>query len=197
MAYCAVSDLKTYLGIPTATTTDDALLTALIASAQRAIDLHTHRTFEAAQDSTKYFDADEDVYGLRLDWTPYGLDLCAITSVVNGDGTTVASGQYVTEPRHQTPYYGIQLKVSSGLFWEYSAGDDPENAIAVTGKWAYSTTAPAEIVHVCKEMAALFYKQRDGNADINRAIIAGNATILPAGLSATSTAILKSYRRVV
>ena len=195
MAYATLAEIKTYLGIDTIT--DDSLLLELLARAQAAIDTEIHRTFEASQDTVKYFDADNDVSGLLLDWTPYGLDLCAITSVVNGDGTTITSSQYVTEPRHQTPYYGVKLKVSTGLFWEYSAGDDPENAIAITGRWAYSTTAPADITHVCVEMAALFYKRRDGNADLNRTVIAGNATILPQGMSLESVNVLNRYKRLV
>jgi hypothetical protein len=196
MPYTTAAAVKTYLGITSST--DDALLTSLIERAQASIDRYTHRTFEAASDTTKRFDAEYDTSEsyTRLDWTPYGLDLCQITSVVNGDGTTISASSYVTEPRNETPYFALKLKVSSGLYFMYDNLDDHENAIQITGRWAYSITAPAEIVSVCIEMVALMYKRRDSNSDINRPVIAGNATILPAGLSRESIDILTSLKRI-
>jgi hypothetical protein len=196
MPYTTAAAVKTYLGITSAT--DDALLTSLIERAQASIDRYTHRTFEAASDTTKRFDAEYDVSEsyTRLDWTPYGLDLCQITSVVNGDGTTISASSYVTEPRNETPYFALKLKVSSGLYFMYDNLDDHEDAIQITGRWAYSITAPVDIAMVCIEMVALMYKRRDSNSDINRPVIAGNATILPAGLSRESIDILTSLKRV-
>ena len=197
MPYTTAAAVKSYLGITSSS--DDALLTTLIASAQAAIDTYTHRTFEAATDTTRYFDAEDDTSEsyTMLDWTPYGLDLAQITAIVNGDGVTIPASAYVLEPRHYPPYYGVKLKVSSGLYFEYDNNNDHENAVAVTGRWAYSITAPADILHVCVEIASLFYKQRDTNSDILRPIIAGNATILPIGLSVQSREILNTYVRRV
>ena len=197
MPYTTAAAVKSYLGITSSS--DDALLTTLISSAQAAIDTYTHRTFEAATDTTKYFDAEDDTSEsyTMLDWTPYGLDLAQITSIVNGDGATIPASAYVLEPRHYPPYYGVKLKVSSGLYFEYDNNNDHENAVAVTGRWAYSITAPIDIAEVCREITVLMYKRRDTNSDINRPVIAGNATILPAGLSAESTQILNNFRRRV
>lgn len=196
MPYTTAAAVKSYLGITSSS--DDALLTTLISSAQAAIDTYTHRTFEAATDTTKYFDAEDDTSEsyTMLDWTPYGLDLAQITSIVNGDGVTIPASAYVLEPRHYPPYYGVKLKVSSGLYFEYDNDSDHENAVAVTGRWAYSITAPADVVHACIEIASLFYKQRDSNTDALRPIIAGNATILPIGLSTQSREILNNYKRI-
>lgn len=196
MPYTTAAAVKSYLGITSSS--DDALLTTLISSAQAAIDTYTHRTFEAATDTTKYFDAEDDTSEsyTMLDWTPYGLDLAQITSIVNGDGVTIPASAYVLEPRHYPPYYGVKLKVSSGLYFEYDNNNDHENAVAVTGRWAYSITAPADVIHACIEIASLFYKQRDSNTDALRPIIAGNATILPIGLSTQSREILNNYKRI-
>ena len=196
MPYTTAAAVKSYLGITSSS--DDALLTTLISSAQAAIDTYTHRTFEAAADTTKYFDAEDDTSEsyTMLDWTPYGLDLAQIASIVNGDGATIPASAYVLEPRHYPPYFGVKLKVSSGLYFEYDNDSDHENAVAVTGRWAYSITAPADVVHACIEIASLFYKQRDSNTDALRPIIAGNATILPIGLSTQSREILNNYKRI-
>lgn len=196
MPYTTAAAVKSYLGITSSS--DDALLTTLISSAQAAIDTYTHRTFEAATDTTRYFDAEDDTSEsyTMLDWTPYGLDLAQITSIVNGDGATIPASAYVLEPRHYPPYFGVKIKVSSGLYFEYDNNNDHENTVAVTGRWAYSITAPADVVHACIEIASLFYKQRDSNTDALRPIIAGNATILPIGLSTQSREILNNYKRI-
>lgn len=190
MAYTTNTLVKTLLGL--SDSTDDTLLTNLIAQAQSIIDAYTGCTFEASANTTRYFDAVQDVRGLVL---RLGTDLCSIESITNGDGTTITSGQYVTEPRNGTPYHRIKLLQSAGVAWTYST--DPEDAIAISGKWAYSESAPAGIVRACQEMTVLFYRQRDTNSDLNRTIIAGNATILPVGLSKTTETYLRAMRRML
>lgn len=161
MPYTSAAAVKSYLGI--SSTADDALLATLVAAAQAAIDAYTHRTFEAATDTTRRFDAELDTSESHtmLDWTPYGLDLAQITSIVNGDGVTIPANAYVLEPRHYPPYFGVKLKISSGLYFEDDANSDAENAIAVTGRWAYSVTAPADVAHACVRWAAFLYRQKD------------------------------------
>lgn len=188
MAYCTVANLKTYLGIPSGTTTDDALLTDLVASAQAMIDAATGRTFEASQDSTRYLDAVRDVDGREL---IFDADICSITSVTNGDSVVVATNEYATMPRNETPYYGIRLLSSSGKAWTYT--DDAEGAIAVVGKWAYSETAPADIEHACKRLAAYMYRQKDNAQDLDRAVVVGNATLLPSQLPGDVMNAIRHY----
>jgi len=159
--YLIAADLRAYLGITSSS--DDALLTVLIAAAQAAVEEYTHRTFEAATATAKTFDAVRDV-GKGDDRRTLYLDqdLCTISSIVNGDGTTVTAAQYVTEPRSVTPYYAIRLKASANVAWTYN--DDPEGAIIVTGKWSYSASAPNDIVQATKRMAGFMYRQKDMQA---------------------------------
>ena len=193
MAYATLAQLRAYLKLGAIETADDALLADLLVRAQQAIDTYCARTFEASVDSTRYFDAERDVDGYRL---LLDTDLCAITSVVNGNGETIASTDYVTEPRNRTPYYAIILKASKGNVWEYD--DDPENAIAITGKWAYSITAPADITHACIRLAAFMYRQKDSQSDVDRPLITGDGvTILPSALPRDVQQLLLPYRRVV
>ena len=188
MAYITTNDLKTYRDITG--NTDDTLLGVLIADAQKIIDAYCIRTFEASADATRYLDAERDVDGLtlRLD-----RDLCAITSITNGDGSVLAATDYVTEPRSSTPYWGIRLLRSSGHVWTYT--DDPENAIKVIGKWAYSATAPADIAWATLRLAAYLYNQRANAGDLDRPILANNVTIMPARLPADIRAVLDAYKR--
>ena len=182
MPYTTATAVKSYLGITSSS--DDALLTTLISSAQAAIDTYTHRTFEAATDTTRYFDAEDDTSEsyTMLDWTPYGLDLAQITSIVNGDGATIPASAYVLEPRHYPPYFGVKIKVSSGLYFEYDNNNDHENAIAVTGRWAYSITAPADVVHACIRWTAYLYRQKDSGTYETTVIPGAGVVEVPMGI---------------
>ena len=191
MAYCGVDELKEYLGVTGAT--DDAMLLTLLAAAQRTIDSYCARTFEATADTVRTFDSQRDVDGYTL---TVDADLCAITSIVSGDGTTISNSHYVTEPRNETPYYAIRLKASAGKVWTSTVAGDSENAITVTGKWAYSTSAPSDIAHVCKRLAAYIYRQKDNAGDLDRAVIAGNSTILPAQIPSDIRLMLTPYKRL-
>lgn len=94
-------------------------------------------------------------------------DLAEITQVVNGDGSVLAASAYIGLGRtgaNTTPYWGIQLKSTSAVYWTYS--NSPENAIAVTGYWAYSKTPPAVIVQATLELAAYLYRRRDSSWDV-------------------------------
>ena len=191
MAYCGVDELKEYLGVTG--TADDAMLLTLLAAAQRTIDSYCARTFEATADTVRTFDSQRDVDGYTL---TVDSDLCAITSIVNGDGTTISNSHYVTEPRNETPYYAIRLKTSAGKVWTSTVSGDSENAITITGKWAYSTSAPSDIAHVCKRLAAYIYRQKDNAGDLDRAVIAGNSTILPAQIPNDIRLMLTPYKRL-
>ena len=189
MTYCTAEQAKSYLGITT--TTDDVLIWSLIEAAQASSDLHTHRTFEASADTERTFDAVADVHGAVLDLDK---DLCAITSITNGDGTTVTAAQYVTEPRNGTPYNAIKIRSDADIVWTYT--DYHEDAITIDGRWAYSTTAPDDIGFICQRYVAWLYRQRENRTgDDDRTIIAGNATLLPSTIPADIQAALRPYVR--
>lgn len=158
MAYASLTELKLYRGIPTSTTADDAILSACLTRAQAQIDVYCDRTFEATATSTRYFDAVRDVSSdgrtLYLD-----ADLAEITTITNGTANAVT--KYVTVPVNHGPYREIRLKASAGELFTYSG--DPESAISVRGKWAYSTKAPADIVQATIRLAAYMYAQKDSS----------------------------------
>ena len=186
--YASLPDLTAYLGIDESTA-DDGLLTQFLARAQAAIDDICHRTFEASADTTRRYDyRSVDGYTLYLD-----TDLCAITSVVNGDGSTIVASSYTTEPRNMTPFYALRLRSIVGLAWDGYTDD-----IAVTGKFAYSTTAPAAVQQATVRLAAWLYRQKD-NTGSDAPMIAGDVTILPARLPADVYELLEGeyIRRLV
>lgn len=186
--YATVAQLKTYLGL--SGSGEDSLLGDLLDRATTAIEQYTRRVFEAASDTTRYFDAVDDVEDRRL-W--FDREICQITTVTNGDSTTVSSDDYVTEPRNDAPYYALTLKSGSTVTWTYS--DDAENAISVTGRWAYSTEPPADIVHATVRLAGFFYKQKDAQVFETTAQPDMGMITVPQSIPRDVRAILFPYRR--
>jgi len=194
MAYCTVADLKSYRDIEAAS--DDVLLAALIARAQALIDSYTGRTFEASADTQRYLTVGRDTDG-RMAYLPD--DLCQITSVVtdaDGDADSLTVNvDYIPEPRYRTPYFALQLLPNSDYRWEYTT--NPEMGVLITGRWAYSITAPADIAHACLRLAAYYYSQKDAQVfDVTANPELGVITV-PKGIPADVKKILDLYRRIV
>ena len=178
--------------------TDDDLLADFLARAQAIVEarppLGTGRVFEwSGAASDRNFDAVEDTDGPTL-WLDE--DCCEITAITDGDGDTISSDDYVTEPRNETPYYAVTLKRGSGEVWEYE--DSPEDAIAVTAKWSYSTTPPADVVHATLRLAAWLYRQQSSGGEGDRTMITPDGTkLLPSALPRDVRDVIESYRRLV
>lgn len=128
-SYCSLTDLKSYLNITAST--DDTLLQLMLDAATSRIDSRCGRSFQAAADTTHYFDPSRDLLNGEL-WLDD--DLSHITQVLNGDGTDITTDLYHT-PRNFTPWYLLGFKSSSSSFWQYET--DTQDAISVTGRWAY------------------------------------------------------------
>jgi hypothetical protein len=184
--YATLPELTIYLGIDDSTA-DDALLTACLVRAQAIVNSQTRRVFEAAADSTQVFGR-ESVTGRTLF---LGDDLCAVTTVTNGEGVAIGSSDYVLLPRNRTPYHAIQLREDSTAAWTTFDGD-----ISITGKWAYSLSAPADVVQATLRLAAWLYRQKD-NVGGDSVAVVGDMTILPARLPADIAQLLAPYRRVL
>lgn len=149
--YVTKLDLKEYLRIDGED--DDGLFDTLLKAAQARVDQICQRTFEASADSIRFFDAYEVVAGHTLFFKE---DLAAITRLEN-NGAVVPSTGYTLLPRNgPKPYYG--LKLTKGRF---EPGSTPEDAIKITGKWAYSETAPFDIVQACKRLAGFYFREKD------------------------------------
>ena len=201
MAYVASSDFIEYANITSSDhygANDEARWTSLIARSTAIIERTTGLVFEATSDTgtsdaplTRKFDAVADVDGAAL---YFDKEICAITTVTNGNAVEVTATEYVTEPRNETPYYAIKILNSSNKDWTYT--NDPENAISVAGAWAYSTTPPNDIKHACLRLMKWLEDQRKTDIDLDRPVLAGEGSvILPMRLPNDVMDILKSYKR--
>jgi hypothetical protein len=190
VTYATVTQLKSWLDISSAD--DDALLSDLIDRAQGWIESHTSRVFEVAEDESKTFD-----YARHVDYDGsvlfFGdLDCAAITSITNGDGTTISAAQFLTLPRNLTPIHAVELRQTSGVLFVDS--DD----ITVVGRWGYSVTPPDVITHATIRLAAWLYRQRDTGMDADRAMVdAHGFTSYPAAMPRDVYQMLVPYRRSV
>jgi len=185
--YTTLDSLKAYLGVETSA--DDGLLGDLIGRASAAVDALCNRTFSADEDSTRTFDARLDVTGRTL-WLD--ADLCALTSLVNGDGATIPPGDLLLWPRFGPPWSEIRLLRAADVAWTYD--DGPENAISVSGRWAYSVEPPADVVQATVRLAAWFYRQKDVGYEPARPTFAG--VTYSADLPSDVLTLLTPYRRL-
>jgi hypothetical protein len=147
MTYTTATDIRNYMGLHG--TDEESLLNVLIGAAQSAIDDYCHRTFEALYDTTRTFAAQYAAQGafLLLD-----ADLCVLTSVTNGDGTTLDPASYVLVTQ-DPPYEALRLRPEAGITWQ--------GTISVTGRWSYSLSPPASIIQATREYVAFLYRAGD------------------------------------
>lgn len=190
MSYCTPDELTAYLGLTESG--DNWLLEQLIAAAGKMIERQTGRVFAVEADGERRFNPIVDCRGRTLFLTHDLAD--APTSVVNGDGATLAVTDYVTEPRTERPVYALRLLASSGVTWTWGA--DPEDAIRVTGKWGYSVAPPEDIRHACIRLAAFLYRQRDNAGDSDRTIVTQAGLVKPLAMPSDIALILAPYRRL-
>ena len=156
--YTTLASVKTSLyieGTALNGTQDDAFLSTLITRASQYVDTHTNRVFVGTV-QTRYFDPtiDSDGRTLILDF-----DLLSPITITNGDGSTVASSDYILLPPNYTPHYAIKLKSSSSATWSFT--DTQENSISVNGTWGYSATVPSDVEQATIRLVVYWYKLRN------------------------------------
>lgn len=194
MAYATKAQVKQYLGIPSGTTSEDDLIDDIIDRVQAFVNSYTGRLFEASADTTRKFDAKRDTSDNRLMLT-FDHDLVSITSITNGDGTSVTASEYVMIPTNYSPKFAIRFKASANKYWTYE--DDPEEAITIVGRWCYSLTAPLDVEQAVIRLTSYIYRQKDNAGEFDRTILAGNSTLLPTQIPRDVLEYLHPYIRYV
>lgn len=181
--YTTWEAVKMYLAI--SGSGDDALGGSLVSRACAMIDQFCRRRFVAVT-ATRLFDRPAD----RTLWLDE--DLLSVTTLLNGDGSTLTSGQYVLLPTNMTPRYGIRLR--SGSAWVGGATGD-EQAISVAGTWGYSSTPPDDVVQAAVRLSAWLYKQRDAPFGTTARPDVGIVEV-PAAIPEDVKALLLRYQKV-
>lgn len=176
--YPTLAQVKDHLKIATLETDADDVLTRLCQVAQAFIEgpEGAGRKFEVSADTTRYFDCAPPVVEGRTLWLDH--DLCQLTSITNGDGVAVTLSNVVKHPRNETPWYQLELKLSSDTYWTWE--DSPEGAIAIVGRWGYSLTPPADIVQAGIDLVAWLYHRRDNAGDADRTVVTKEGMVIRA-----------------
>lgn len=196
MAYITTDQLRDYIGATSHT--DDTQLGFMCGRAQAMVEAFCNRRFEATSDTTRFYNALDIRYGGNVDAVTNTLlldeDLAEVTTVVNGDGSSIPLNALVLLPTNMTPKYGIKIKMNTAYVWTYVG--EPDTAIEVTGKFAYSITPNDDIVSATLRLGAYIYRQREGTPDTDRSIISSDGMILAAARIPSDIAvILDPYRR--
>jgi len=123
--YATLADLRRYLGLTSAQTSDDDLLLMLLGAASRLIEGHAARQFYPTRQTRAY--TVEDPALLLL----HG-DLLHVYSLTNGDGSAIPTAAYHLEPAGEAVKSSILLDRTQAVF---THDGDPVEAIAVEGTW--------------------------------------------------------------
>ena len=113
---------------------DDLVIGSLLESASRYIDDQCRRKFYPSIE-TRYFNVPEDQNNDLLLFVD--ADLLEITTLTNGDTTTITSTSYNLLPRNVSPKYGIKLIPTSNIYWMNDSTGNGEFVIPVYGVWGF------------------------------------------------------------
>lgn len=188
--YISLSDFKLYAEITSTDANDDAALEDMIEAASRFIDRFTGRIFYA-ETATKLFDLPEgDTLYLETE------DLLTVTTLTNGDGTTIASSNYWLLPHNTSPKYAIRLRASSGVSWDSATNGDVYACISIAGTWGYASSAPDNVKLACAMIANAYRQQRSGQGVQAATVTPGGLVLQDVEIPRPALAILRDYRRV-
>ena len=128
--YCSLDEYK-YFNKPEAWTTntiDDAVIERMIEASSRYIDKKTRRWFYPLY-GIRYFNVPESRI-LYLD-----ADLLELTTLTNGDDTTISSADYLLMSRNAYPKWAVKLLDTSDESWEVDSNSNAEGVIEALGWW--------------------------------------------------------------
>ena len=199
MSYATLADFKSYItemtgGVQTTfTTAENTLLQSFLDQADAEIYSQTGRTFGQGDSGHTHYYTMDDVDGDTL-WLAD--DLVSVTSITNGDGTSVTAGQYwllpmnvaVTEQNaYRGSYYAIKLK--SGYAWTV-----PTDArITVVGRFGFMQGAPSDVIRASMRLAYWFWAKRNetGATDVAGEGLTQQSDSYPADVRA----VMSRYKR--
>lgn len=134
--YPVLAELQAFCG----TSGDATVLQQILDGVQSWTEEYTRRVWVAPAAADKSFPVKKPyVTGLRL---LFFRELSTIVTVTNGDGVVVAATDYRTNPVNDTPFYGLDLYSTSGVFWR---SDGSGGMIVVNGKWGMGAAVPDDL----------------------------------------------------
>jgi hypothetical protein len=128
--YATLAEYKAYVvargQTPTTDTPDDVTIVNLLETASRYLDDHTLRHYYPAIETLSYDVPMTRELKLRA-------DLLEVITLTNGDGTAIASTDYILESANQTPYWRLRLRSTATTYWLPDTSNGTEQAIELVG----------------------------------------------------------------
>lgn len=128
--YATLTDYKSYHTITSTDLTDDAVINQLLEGASRLLDSKTGRKFYPTIETLKY----------DLPKTPILYvedDLLELTTLTNGDNTTISSANYFLHSPNATPYWGVELNTTSNITWQANTNGNEKQVISILGLFGF------------------------------------------------------------
>lgn len=193
MAYATLLQVKQALSDQSIDAKGDDNLERVLDAATKAVDRYVSRTrprtFAASADTIQTFNVLDRVIGKTL---YLQTDLAQVTTVKN-DTVAVAGANYklLADHPHTTAYNRIKLLTGS---WSYTTSVYPDAAAEITGRFAYSVTAPDDIIQACIQLCIAVWRQRNTVANISTAMVSADGTlVLPDGLPKSVVDLLEPF----
>ena len=116
-------------------TSDDGVIGQIIEQTSRMVDNATGRQFYPSVE-TRLYDIPKVDFTDR-DTIQLDADLLSMTTLTNGDGSVIASTDYILRSINNPPYWSVKLRDVSTVNWEQSTLGSNEQVIGVTGVWGW------------------------------------------------------------
>lgn len=163
-AYVTFADFRAYMdaltqGRPASySEADQTFINGALAAATEFVERETGRRF-AARSQTRYYGRDS--ISLTTGRLNLDTDLLSVTTLTNGDGSTIPAGGYRLWPRNAERFDSIELR--SGHAWQW--GTDGE--VEIAGQWGYSLAPTEDVKRVICRLAYLEQMRRTATGEVN------------------------------
>ncbi len=199
-SYATLAEFLAQPEIDSSAPADDEFIEDLLERASRAADGYCGTWFYASTQTRTYDMPSGRV--LVLD-----VPLLTVTTLTNGDGTTIAASEYNLWPYNGPNRAEIRLKQSSTTTWQPATAGDTEDVISVAGTWGYVSRASTDpesvgVVLNTKDAALAIalsaYKRRYGvGVDGVAQVTGAGVVITPRGIPADAKRLLDPYKRLL
>lgn len=155
MAYTTTALVKSSLGIPTATTSEDTAIAAAIDAAEALINNYTGRTFETVTESRTFIPRTASILDIDDLATLSGLTIKTDEDQNGSFENTLVQGTDFVMVGNTNPYRKV-TQINQG--WPLSIYGRP--TVQVTGTWGFASTVPDNIKQAALLMSCRLFQRK-------------------------------------
>jgi hypothetical protein len=155
MAYTTTALVKSSLGIPTATTSEDTAIAAAIDAAEALINNYTGRTFETVTESRTFIPRTASILDIDDLATLSGLIIKTDEDQNGSYENTLVQGTDFVMVGNTNPYRKV-TQINQG--WPLSIYGRP--TVQVTGTWGFASSVPDNIKQAALLMSCRLFQRK-------------------------------------